>query len=406
MYKVPLTKIKDVRPHPNADRLDIVKCYDFELVTKKDSFKVGDDTIFVPIDSVLPTDLEKYLFPEESKIKLVNGRIKQIRIRSFPSSGMLISKQEVEQFLNQRGDLVHLRAYNEKTKSLDWEDEKDYSEILQIKKYDPPAPEYHAANLAKGKKGRQAPEHPQFHCYRGLENIKWYPELFTPKIITNSQSPSLLSPTFEEVVVTEKIHGSSIKFGYLPTISFGFWDKIKSWLGLLPKFTYRYGSNNVDITRKANYKGFYGEDVYGQVVKKYNAFSKLKPNEIVYGEVYGEGIQGGYSYGIKEHKLVIFDVKVFQEDNTTWRWLSPEEVEAFAKERGFDHVPVLYKGSFVKEDVQKLLYGPSLLGKQSVREGIVIKSRYKYQDDFMPSSKRALKWISPDFLDTNSTDYH
>ena len=85
------------------------------------------------------------------------------------------------------------------------------------------------------------------------------------------------------------------------------------------------------------------------MLNKVDAFSKIKKNEIVYGELIGEGIQKNYNYGHKnEHHFVLFDVKIIYEDGTS-RWLSPKEVEAYAKERGFSFVPVLYEGVYNKE---------------------------------------------------------
>ena len=88
-YKVPLTTIKEIKSHPNADRLDIAVVYGFEVVIGKDGYKVGDKVLYIPIDSIIPIDLERELFPEDSKIKLSRSRVKQIRIRKFPSQGML-----------------------------------------------------------------------------------------------------------------------------------------------------------------------------------------------------------------------------------------------------------------------------------------------------------------------------
>ena len=148
-----------------------------------------------------------------------------------------------------------------------------------------------------------------------------------------------------------------------------------------------------------------GEDVYGAVLKKVDAFSKLKPNETVFGELCGPGIQKGYSYGLKEHDFAIFDVKVLNPDGTQ-TWLSPDEVEAFAKERGFTMVPILYKGAFNKEMVYHLTKGPSEFNDKSerVREGVVIKAATNYS---IEGNKQALKWVSEDYLaDTTNTDEH
>jgi len=53
-FKVPLTKVLEVKSCPNSDRLDIIKIYDWQVVVGKGNFSVGDDVIYVPVDSILP----------------------------------------------------------------------------------------------------------------------------------------------------------------------------------------------------------------------------------------------------------------------------------------------------------------------------------------------------------------
>ena len=91
MYKVPLTKVLDVFPHPNADRLSVATIYGFHVVIRKDQYKVGDEVIFIPPDSVLPQEIENIIFGKDSKIKLHNHRVKHIRIRGFQSYGMVVN---------------------------------------------------------------------------------------------------------------------------------------------------------------------------------------------------------------------------------------------------------------------------------------------------------------------------
>ena len=72
-------------------------------------------------------------------------------------------------------------------------------------------------------------------------------------------------------------------------------------------------------------------------------------------------------------------------------------------------MPVLYEGKFTsKELIQTFVSGADpYYPSHKVREGIVIKSREKYNDSTQSAGKRARKWISPEYLDdkTNS-DLH
>lgn len=376
LFKVPITTIKSISPHFNAERLEIATCYDFNIVVGKNQFIPGERVIFVPIDSILPKTLEDKIFPETSKIKLNKSRVKQIKIRGYPSQGLIITTGDVEELFN-----INLQHINNET---------CIAELLGITKYEPPVPEYQKAR--SGQPRNTSSDHPLFHEYGGCENIKWFSELFNDN---------------EEVVVQEKLHGSNIRAGMLPTQVNGLWKKILNFFNVLPKYERVYGSNRVQISTKSNYKGYYGSDIYGSVLYKVKAFEKIKHGEIIYGELIGHGIQKNYTYGHeKDHHFVLFDVKILQPDGT-FKWLSPEAVELYASERGFDIVPTLYNGLFNKEYIYTLTKGDSVYcPQQKVREGIVIKSKYNYNDDSMPSHKKALKWISEDYLSKDQSDFH
>lgn len=373
-FKVPYTTILDIAPHPNADRLELATVYGFQVVVAKDKYKVGNRVIYVPIDSILPQWLEDHLFPADSKVKLNKHRVRQIRLRKYASQGMIVEADGlVEQHCNGGVGANNLVL------------EQDYSEQLGITKYEPPAPNYQSST--GGPKVRNRPyENPYFRKFNGITNIKWFPNVFKD----------------QEVVIQCKLHGSHVRFGKAPFVANTLWKKIKKLFGLSPSHEFVYGSNNVELTNRKNYVGFYGEDVYGKCLAKFNVQDKIRNGEFVHGEVIGPGIQKGYTYGHTEHHLVIFDVRVMQEDGTQ-RWLNPEEAEAYAKERGFDFVPVLYKGFLSQEILDSCTTGKSVYYPPEIREGCVVKSRFKYDVD---QSKQAFKSINPQYLDGDQSDNH
>jgi RNA ligase (TIGR02306 family) len=149
----------------------------------------------------------------------------------------------------------------------------------------------------------------------------------------------------------------------------------------------------------------YGENVYGNVLAKYNAKDKVKPNEIWYGELYGDGIQGKYNYGCKngEHKLVVYDLK-HQFGNESY-FMNTDHFQLLAKARGFETCPELYRGPFNKEAAKALTLGDSVLvPEQKVREGVVIKPLI--EDTTSIIGRKMLKLISEKYLEADPTDYH
>jgi len=372
LYKVPLTTITEINEHPNADRLELARVYGFDVIIGKGSFNVGDSVIYIPIDSILPPELELHLFPEGSKIKLTKNRVRQIKIRSIVSQGMLISP-----------DAINIVYGFTPTKI-----ESDHAELLKVTKYEPPT----RGNGTTGPVRKRKPlQNVNFHKYNGLTNIKWSPLLFNREI----------------VVYQEKIHGSNTRAGMLPFEAHSLWERIKGFFGLNPEYEFCYGSNNVQLQKRKDKTGFYGEDVYGKVFREINAESKLLNGETIFGELYGEGIQKNYDYGVKgKHKFVLFDVKVLNEDGTQ-TWLNPDEVKRYAEERGFDMVPELYRGPFIDlEHARDHTVGNSVMApSQKVMEGLVVKSVENYCG--VDGNKRALKMLSEAYLGNKSnTDFH
>lgn len=371
-YKVPLTTILKADNHPGADRLSVYTVYGFQVIATKNKFQVGDLVIYIPIDSILDEKLEEKIFPKDGKVKLYRHRLRQIRLRGLASQGLLIDPKEVKEFINIDGfDL-----------------EEDLSEVLKVTKYEPPV--VGPAQTQGNKKGRNKKnEHPNFHKYNGLDNIKWFPSLFEEG---------------EEVVVQEKLHGTNARASKLPMRSNTLWRKILKLFNKLPKYENLYGSNNVDISSASNYNGYYGEDVYGAVFEKLDVFNKIESSETIFGEIVGPGIQKGYEYSLKEHTFVLFDVKILNPDGTQ-EWLKPNEVELYALDRGFTIVPIVYKGPYSKELIYSMTKGPSLFDpNEKVREGIVIKAKENYS---LEGNKKALKFVNEEYLDNKeNTDNH
>jgi RNA ligase (TIGR02306 family) len=380
-FRVPVTKILDIGPHSNADRLEIVQCFDFAVITQKGKYKVNDTVIYIPVDSILPHDIESKIFGPDSKIKLNKSRVRQIRIRGIASQGMIVDPE-----------LLGLKNLTEGD---------DLAEKLKITKYEPPISENPAAKVKKDR--NRYYENPYFHQYGGLVNIKWHPDLFQEGQI---------------VVYQEKIHGSNFRAGWLPNEPKNLWQKFLKAIGKFPAYQFCYGSNNVQRQHKDKKKTttYYGEDIYWNMVVKYDLQNKLKPNETIYAELYGPGIQKNYTYGLPEgeHRIVVFDVKKLAEDKKSNQWLpvlgvEPHSevdgtVEKFCEERGLPMVPVLYRGPHNKELAKQYTLGPSVLGEQAVREGIVIRDPY---ETVCYVGKKFFKLISEDYLaDDTNTDNH
>lgn len=369
-FKVPVTKILKLEPHSNAERLELATVYGFQVIVPKGQYAVDERVVYIPIDSILDNKVECLLFAPDAKVKLNKNRVRQIKLRGLVSQGMLAKPETFNPVCN----LSKVKL------------EEDVSAFLGITKYEPPAPKEQGP--AGKPESRKSLKHPDFHEYNGITNLKWAPNLFDGK----------------EVVIQEKIHGTNCRAAKLPYRANTLLKKIKKFLGLTPTYEVLYGSNRVDISNSRGYTGFYGEDVYGFALKECDAFNKIKENETIFGEVFGPGIQKGYTYGLEKPKFILFDVKRLNTDGTQ-TWLNPEEVEAYAKERGFEMVPVLYTGIYNLKMAKQLTEGGSTYcPKEKVKEGVVVKLRHEYD---LNGNKQGLKVISEAYLsDQSNSDNH
>lgn len=352
-FKVQVVKIATVMPHPNADRLDLITLVgcDWQCVATKDSYKSGDLAIYFPIDSVLPTDVEETIFGN-AKVVLHNSRVRTIKLRGAISQGLIVRPETLSITKYKLGD--------------------DLTTSLGVQKYEPQVKTVISAPATSKKQ-----VNPYFRKYTGIENAKNYNNIFEDG---------------ELVSVTEKVHGFSWRAGYVPFHADTLFKRVKQWLGFAPKWEFVYGSHNVQLQSKLLYACYYDTNVYAEAVLAYDLRTKLKPGEVVYGEIYGHAIQKGYAYGQPSGKrgLVLFDLR--RND----AYVDTDAFRLWAKNRGLPVVPELYNGPFDKATVLALRDGNSVLAPtQKVREGVVVKPLVESTSYI---GRKMLKFISDDYL--------
>ena len=364
--KVEIVNIDEILEHDNADRLEICKVFGWYVVVQKGMYKVGDATIYVPIDSILSKKLEGYLFPPDSKITLINSRVKSIKIRSVLSQGMLVSLEPG--LFSLFPELDHKGVGD------------DVSEILEVTKYEPPLPSYQV----QGRKGSYK-NHPDLAKYTDIDNWKHYPNVFQ---------------VGEVISVTEKLHGTSVRYGRYPR-SFVGMNRIRKFFSKLmnkSKDEFVYGSRNIQLQKGGRI--YYGDDIYAKEAKKLGIDKLLEVGEALYGEIVGPSIQKGYDYGYKEDcAFFAYDVKVGDV------YLSPPEFRKWCEERNIPMVPVMYEGAF-DGDVEVWREGPSVIAPkaQPVREGVVIKP--VVEGNHPKIGRKVLKVVSDKYLLKNQSDFH
>ena len=371
-HKVLLAKVEEILPHTNADRLEVVRVLGWYTITQKGAFKVNEPIIYIPVDSILSEELETLLFPPDSKIKLDKRRVRAIKIRGTVSQGMVIPLKELV------GNYPKLA-----TKKLG----DDVAEIINVTKYEPPQPPaYMGGNQVIKRK-----INPHFKEYTDINKVQFYPNVLMEN---------------EEVYVSEKIHGCSSRWGYLPTEPNTLLKKIRQFLHILPQYEWVYGSHKVQLQDKPkNHKGYYSENVYYIIGEQYNLKDKLEDGVVLYGEIVGKGIQKGYTYGHNEdYAFYAFDISINGE------YLNPAEFMKYCDRYNIPRVPVLYEGPYSTKLAWELASGPSMIMErdkttQPIREGCVVKP---VVNRVSPHCGRVMfKFINPEYLlIKENTDFH
>lgn len=170
-HYVNVIEIGEVRPHDNADRLEIVPIGGWQAVVKKGDFAPESRAVYIEPDYVVPTDRPEFAFL--AKDGRTVHRLKAVRLRGVLSYGLLIPVPE---------DLAS-RAVGD-----------DVMTDLGITRYEP------AMKFATSDE-------------LDPENA---PSVYAPKFDLESlQRYSRLLVDGEEVIVTEKIHGANARFCFL-----------------------------------------------------------------------------------------------------------------------------------------------------------------------------------------------
>jgi len=375
-----------LEPHPNADRLSIVRVYNFTVVVGTEDWIGVHKAAYVQPDSVMPDTLEYRFLKETSSLRKekeelgarltslsmtreefdatlaaieakIDANTKYLRIavkklRGVISMGMLISCPEGAEI----GD--------------------DVAERLGITHYEPPSEE-EIEGSRRHTGDDVAPPPPMIYAPGyDVESIYKYAECFEPG---------------EPVYVTEKLHGQNGRFvGLLgeSVLSPGMLGIPEGILTTTPLILHA-GS-------RTEWKKKEGGSNWWRVIEQNPWIEKQcyeNIGKVLYGEVFG-WVQN-LKYGAKQGQLFF---RAFDILNGT-EYVDAEAFQAALPEKY--RVPCLGIVPFDFEKLQKFADGPSLiLGANHMREGIVIKPLKERQH---PKLGRVMvKMVSNAYLEKSS----
>ena len=324
-------KIEGMGVHPNAERLEICRIRGWQCIVQKHKYNVGDLVIYIPVDAVLPQvfadkiGVTGYLSHQGGNVL----RVKTIKLRGVISQGLVVSIDEVPGV--KEGD--------------------DVAERLGITKYEVPE------QSMPGIQGMPRRQHPDFHKYTHIEHLKNYPDVLVEG---------------EECVIAEKLHGCNMRAGMMearmsdnPWNPRNWWTMLKIALGMnIDEF--HVGSHNVDLQETEN-------NLYWRVAKKYRLDKILPTDWILFGEIYGKGIQK-LTYDLEDVEVAFFDLMM------DGAYVSNEGFRIFCASHNLPMVPELYRGPWKKE-LMVMADGKSTIASH-IREGFVVRpivERYEHK---------------------------
>lgn len=88
-WLVHLVQIGGFGKHPNADTLSITQVYGQNVIFRTGTYEKGDLAVFLPPDTVLPTDPEHPILKDNPGLK-PGRRIDAVRLRGIFSNGLLV----------------------------------------------------------------------------------------------------------------------------------------------------------------------------------------------------------------------------------------------------------------------------------------------------------------------------
>lgn len=160
-------------------------------------------------------------------------------------------------------------------------------------------------------------------------------------------------PASAPIVVTQKLHGTSIRLGNtIVKRKLSWLERLAQKLGVKvaeTEYDHVYGSRKVikDVNNP-DQNHFYGSDLWSEVGKRYDDL--IPENYVVYGELIGytfdgRPIQKNYTYDLAEgeNELYIYRVAIVTNGGLLVD-LSWDQVKHFAVDRGLKHVPELWSG--------------------------------------------------------------
>lgn len=399
-----IVKIEHLRPHTNADRLQIATIFGNDVIVDL-NVAIGDIGVYFPSDLQLSkefceiNDLVRrkdengnpcggYLDPDKRNIR-------PIKLRNEKSDGLYLPIKclEYTQGRLKIGDRI---------------DVVNGHEICC--KYIPVIKNKTSSKTKKCNKARKhtAPVAPLFIEHADTEQLNYNLDAFKAG---------------DQIEITLKMHGTSNRVAYVPVLKKfkrTLFDRILGREGK-PIYEYDYISGTRRTVLDSFDGGFYGsnafrkqfedrlrgkllknEEIYFEIVSYTNDGKPIMPSGPVpkdYQNIYGKDMIFSYGCEVGHSEMYVYRMTMTNEDGDVVEY-SPDFMRYRCEQIGVKTVPVFYKGyipeeyteiktqldnhtvkianyttpgEWVKDLAEQFYDGPDPIGKTHVREGVVVR---------------------------------
>lgn len=303
--------VRNVRRHPNADRLDLTEILGWQTITKRGEFQPGDRCVFVVIDTILPpAPWSAFLADKKASDKPI--RLRTVKLRGEFSQGLALPLSVLPE---------HVQG---------WQDGADVGGELGIKKYEKDIPA-----ILSGEAKATFPTHiaPRTDEDNGL-----------------SHTDIVYSMRMEDIDVTLKLDGSSC------TIIYNHAEGIV-----------HVCSRNLSLVE--NEKNGFWRAARDLKFDKDAFFPGYDGNIILQGELMGPGVQGN-QLELSKPTLYLYQLRTQHGG-----WFPYSQLMFHAETLGAKVVPLIVKmmaGDWTLDKLQHLADG-QVLPNGKPAEGIVVR---------------------------------
>lgn len=402
-YVAYVTELKNIRKHPNADRLLLGECFGNTICVSTD-YTEGQIGVYFPTDGQLSVEFAEYnnlLRKKDADGNSVGGymdpdkrNVTSIRLRGEKSDGLFLPISCLD-YCFEDGAAAHLKVGD----TIDVVNGHDI-----CIKYIPRRNPARMGNINEGNKTRK-------------KKVAVAP-LFTEHADTEQLAYNLAAFKSGDLVeISLKMHGTSQRTAYLPVFKGykrSFMDKIMRREGT-PIYDWGYVSGTRRVVLDDYEGGFYGsnafrerhskvfegklhkgEEVYYEVVGYTDTGAPImgdcankKLNDKAFIKQYGETTRFSYGCDSPFSELYVYRMTITNEDGDVVEY-TPDYMRYRCEQMGVKTVPVMWigfipenpasakddtisAGEWIRNVAERFYDGPDPIGKTHVREGVVCR---------------------------------